>query len=158
MLQTTKATGIEDIDQTIVPTDHARDWRLVYVRCHFIDKTSTAAITDADLAITIKSRPHDDDGEQAHDLKLNTLPGVGLTRDADYQPCERDRPIMPAGYGLGIAWTNPNAGLIAWGLEVAYEYMGEPTSLSPGAGRASEINRLSNPAIALVAQPSRDQQ
>ena len=152
MLQTKKAAGIQDIDRTIVPTDHTRDWRLVYVRCHFIDKTSTATITDADFTITIKSQPHDDDGEQAHDLKLNTLPGVGLTRDADYQPHEHDRPLMPAGYGLAIAWTNPDAGLIAWGLEVGYEYIGEPMSLAPRAASASKIDPLSDPAV-LLGQP-----
>lgn len=97
-------------------------WRPVCIRAHFRDESATAAVQDADVTVQILTNilaPQDD---QSHNVILAILPGCGLTRDLIYQPHPDYRPLIPDGSGISIAWTNPDDGLISWGLELVYAH------------------------------------
>lgn len=130
-----RKTGTGDIDLIVTPADTRRPWRVIYLRAHFIDKTSTSVTKDADLTATVQHDPHNPDTDQPFNAALFTLGAIGLNRDGNYQPPDGTGDILGAGQGLGLAWTNPDDGLIAWGIELAYEHYGQPIpSGRPGEG------------------------
>lgn len=104
------ATGTGDIDHTFALD---RRFRLVFVRCHFSGTSGTAG-----LALSV-----DSGAGAAFETKLFTITQAGKDEDVHLRIGEGDTD-QPSAWTfqsddqLRIAWTNPDAGNITWGLEV----------------------------------------
>lgn len=107
---TRTAAGSGDIDEVFSLDTR---FRLVFVRCHFVDSSGMAA-----LRISVDSAQG-----SAYDTCLFTIVQAGTTRDVNLRIGGGDN-IEPSGWTLQagdklrIQWTNPDSGNITWGLEV----------------------------------------
>lgn len=119
-----RAEGDADIDVRVSPAHIVSGFFPVYVRCHFIDNSSTGTKV-ATMTIRVQSYSGSD-RDDPYDCDLASLVGVGLDNDATWAPRDYDVhryyiPGAPLGQrksALRIQWTHPDSGKIYWGLEV----------------------------------------
>jgi hypothetical protein len=107
---TKTAGGSSDIDQTFALD---RKFRLVFIRCHFVGGSGTAAL----------SISADSVAGAAFDARLFTISQAGTGKDVHLRiehgvPGEPSAWTLQSGDGLRIQWTNPDSGNMTWGLEI----------------------------------------
>lgn len=107
---TKTASGSGDINETF---SLDRKYRLVFIRCHFVGGTGTAAFT-----ISV-----DSDSGSAFDTRLFTITQAGTNKDVNLRIAGDDTAdpapwTFQAGDGIRVQWTNPDSGNMSWGLEV----------------------------------------
>ncbi len=105
-----RASGSASINETF-----SLDWRyrLVFVRCHLVGGTGTAA-----MAISVDST----EGSY-YDTRLFTLAQVGTGYDVNFrigadEVAEPSPWSFQAGDELRITWANPDSGNMSWGIDV----------------------------------------
>lgn len=106
------STGNGDINATF---GLDRNYRLLYIRCHFVGTPGTAFLT---LSVDSASGP-------AFDARLFRITRAGTNRDVHFRlTAEESREPSPWAFQSGdrvrIEWTNPDSGNITWGLEVGF--------------------------------------
>lgn len=104
------ATGTGDVAHTF---ELDRDYRLVFVRCHFSGNAGTAA-----MHVSVDSA-----AGSAYDTRLLTVTGAGKDSDVHVK-ISADESSEPSPWSFEAAdkvridWINPDSGNITWGLEV----------------------------------------
>ena len=104
------STGSADINATF---GLDRNYRLVYLRCHFVGTPGTAVLT---LSV-------DSASGSAYDTRLFTITRAGTNRDVHFRLTSEERRepspwAFQSGDQVRLEWTNPDSGNITWGLEV----------------------------------------
>ena len=107
---TQTATGSGNINHTF---GLDRKFRLVFIRCHFNGGTGTAPFK---LSI-------DSAAGSAYDTRLFTITLAGVNKDVNLRIAggDADDPsawTFQAADAVRIEWTNPDSGVMTWGLEV----------------------------------------
>ncbi len=110
MVETEATTGSGDINAAF---SLDRRFRLVFVRCHFTGGSGTSPLT-----ISL-----DSGAGSAYDTRLFTITQAGTNQDVNFRITSEELTepspwMFQAGSGVRIAWTNPDSGNMAWGLEV----------------------------------------
>lgn len=104
------ATGIGDIAHTFALD---KKYRLVFLRCHFVGTSGTAA-----FAVSV-----DSGHGSGYDARLFTITQAGVSKDVHLRIGGGDAADPSAwtfqpGDAVRIDWESPDAGNITWGLEV----------------------------------------
>ena len=104
------ATGTGDLDATV---SLDREFRLVYVRCHFSGPAGRSAL---DISL-------DSAAGAAYDAKLFSVRVAGVGADLNLRLWSSETALPSAwsfqqGDALRLKWTNPDPGNVTWGLEV----------------------------------------
>jgi len=110
VVESQTATGTGDIDELFFLE---RRFRIVFVRCHFTGGSGTAP-----LAIAIDST-----AGATYDATLFTITQAGTGSDVHFRVTSEELAepsawTLQPGDKIKIAWTNPDAGNMTWGLEV----------------------------------------
>lgn len=110
VVESQTATGTGNIDELFFLE---RRFRIVFVRCHFAGGSGTAP-----LAIAVDAIPG-----PAYDATLFTITQAGTGSDVHFRVtgeelAEPSAWTLQPGDKVKIAWTNPDAGNMTWGLEV----------------------------------------
>ncbi len=109
---TKSATGSTDISQSM---GLDRQFRLIYVRCHF-----TAGVGSAQLTVSVDSAK-----ATAYHCQLIKILQAGTGKDVfrhvSQTNLEDPSPwTIDTGDAVKIAWINPDPGLMTWGLECGF--------------------------------------
>lgn len=90
---------------------------LAYYRVHFTDLGSASTET-ANLVVSVDSKPHQTtSGPFDATLFTDRDLGIGTDGGEAIDEDEMHRWLVNSGWGHHFAWTNPDPGNIAWGLE-----------------------------------------
>lgn len=135
LIQHFSERGSSDMDFILCPMDR---WSfvLVFARIHFIDLTHTATVVQADVSISVVTDP-DAQNDRGHDTELEVIQGRGLGFDMNFRVKhdEESHWLIQAGQGLRFQWTNPDDGLIGYGIEAGVVRLGDlPFSSRPVSG------------------------
>ena len=89
-------------------------FRLVFIRAHFV-RVAGSGTDVADFVIGVDAA-----SEEAHNYDLYTITGAGVGADVNFRvmPAEADHWRFKQDDVLRLAWTNPDAGDIVWGVNV----------------------------------------